>query len=81
MGVLSLWKPAEIYDVPENYFVVVHPLDDRRESKLDMSQLGPMPMTNGVKLSLMALRAYLILMMLLVLYHVVDLAGLVSRGQ
>ena len=32
-------------------------------------------MTGSVKLSLMALRGYLIVMMLLVLYHVVDLAG------
>jgi hypothetical protein len=34
-----------------------------------------MPMTTSVKLSLMALRGYLILMMFLVLYHVLDLAG------
>jgi hypothetical protein len=32
-------------------------------------------MTTSVRLSLMALRGYLILMMLLVLYHVLDLAG------
>lgn len=81
MGMLSLWKPTEIYDVPEDYYLVVHPLDDRRESKLDTSQIGPMPMTNSVKLALMALRAYLILMILLVFYHVVDLAGFVSRGH
>ena len=34
-----------------------------------------MPMTMSVRLSLIALRAYLILMMVLVLYHIVDLAG------
>jgi hypothetical protein len=34
-----------------------------------------MPMTISVRLSLMALRGYLFLMMLLVLYHVMDLAG------
>ena len=32
-------------------------------------------MTVSVKLSLMALRAYLVHMMVLVLYHVMDLAG------
>jgi hypothetical protein len=32
-------------------------------------------MTTSVKISLMALRGYLVLMMLLVLYHVVDLSG------
>jgi hypothetical protein len=36
-------------------------------------------MTLGVKLSLMALRGYLILMMFLVLYHVMDLAGAFGR--
>lgn len=75
MSVLSWLKPIEINEVPENHFVVVHPLDDVRERKVDTASLGPMPMTTSVKLSLMALRGYLILMMLLVLYHVMDLAG------
>lgn len=81
MGVLSLLKPIEIRDVPQNQFVVVHPLDDLCETKLEVSSLGPMPMTASVRYSLMALRGYLILMMLLVLYHVIDLAGLVSSGH
>ena len=50
-------------------------LDDRPEQKVDTSKLGPMPMTTSVRLSLMALRGYLILMMLVVLYHVMELAG------
>ena len=54
---------------------MIHPLDDIPEQKVDTAALGPMPMTNSVKLSLMALRGYLILMMLLVLYHVMHLAG------
>lgn len=62
-------------EVPENHFVVVHPLDDVAEEKVDTSSMGPMPMTRSVRYSLMALRAYLIVMGLLVLYHVVDLAG------
>ena len=57
-------------------FVVIHPLDDIREQKVDLSQLGPMPLTRTVKLSLMALRGYLVLMMLLVAYHVLGLAGI-----
>jgi hypothetical protein len=48
------------------------------EEKRDPSGLGPMPMTLSVRLSLLALRAYLILMTLLVVYHVVDLAGLLT---
>lgn len=38
-----------------------------------------MPMTASVKLSLMTLPGYLILMMLLVLYHVLDLAGVFGQ--
>jgi len=79
MSVMNLLKPTEIIEVPENHFVVVHPLDDVREEKVDTSKLGPMPMTKTVKASLMVLRGYLILMMLLVLYHVIDLAGTFGR--
>ena len=75
MSVLGLLRPNIITEVPENHFVVVHPLDDVREQKVDSSGLGAMPLTTSVKLSLMALRGYLVLMMLLVLYHVIDLAG------
>jgi len=75
MSVWSLLRPIEITEVPEDHFVVVHPLDDAPEQKMDTTSLGAMPMTVSVKLSLMALRGYLILMMLLVLYHVIDLAG------
>jgi len=56
-------------------FLVVHPLDDVREQKFDASHLGPIAMTTSVRLCLLALRAYLAAMMLLVLYHVLDLAG------
>ena len=57
-------------------FVVVHPLDDVPEVKVDTENLGPMRMTLSVRLSLLSLRAYLVLMMVLVFYHVLDLAGL-----
>ena len=75
MSVLGFLRSIVIADIPENHFLVVHPLDDLPEQKVDTSALGPMPMTTGVKLSLMALRAYLVLMVVLVLYHVMDLAG------
>jgi hypothetical protein len=58
----------------QDHFVVIHPLDDAPETKIDIESLGPMPMTTSVRLSLFSLRAYLVLMMLLVLYHVLDLA-------
>ncbi len=56
------------------HFLVVHPLDDVPETKVDIEALGPMAMTRSVRLSLMSLRAYLVCMMLLVAYHVVMLA-------
>jgi len=75
MSVMGLLRPTNITKIPENSFLVVHPLDDALEEKVNTSTLGPMPLTTRVKLSLMALRGYLILMMLLVLYHVMDMAG------
>ncbi len=64
------------YDEEMNRYIVVHPLDDRPEEKVNTDRLGRMPMTRSVKLSLVSLRAYLVLMFLLVLYHVLQLAGL-----
>lgn len=56
-------------------FLVVHPLFDVAEEKRTGEGLGLMPMSGGVKWSLLALRGYLILMTLLVAYHCLDLAG------
>ena len=63
----------------ENRFVVIHPLDDVPEEKVDTESLGPMAMTWSVRISLVSLRAYLVSMMLLVLYHALHLAGLLGR--
>ncbi len=62
-----------------NHFVVVHPLDDRPEVKVDTEALGPMPMTRSVRWSLLSLRAYLLLMIGLVVYHVAGMAGFIGR--
>ncbi len=75
MNIFGFLRPAEINEVGAEHFVVVHPLDDAPEEKIDTLALGPMPMTASVKVSLLVLRGYLVLMMLLVLYHVMDLAG------
>jgi len=64
------------YDEAFNHYLVVHPLDDEPEVKVDTEGLGPMPMTRVVKWSLISLRAYLILMLGLVVFHVLGLAGL-----
>jgi hypothetical protein len=60
----------------EKSYLVIHPLDDILEQKMDPNHLGVMKMTPAVRLSLMSLRAYLILMILMLLYHVFDLAGI-----
>ena len=81
MSVMSLLRPTVINEVPDHCFVVVHPLDDAREEKINTATLGAMSMTTSVRVSLMALRGYLIVMMLLVLYHVMDLAGAFGHGH
>jgi hypothetical protein len=79
MSMFNILRPAAVTSGPEEHFLVVHPLDDVQETKIDTSELGTMPMTASVKLSLMTLRGYLVLMMLLVLYHVLDLAGVFGQ--
>ena len=61
------------------YLKVVHPLDDVREQKCSSEGLGRIRMTLPVRISLGALRAYLIAMTLMLGYHVLDLAGLFHR--
>jgi hypothetical protein len=56
-------------------WVVIHPLDDAPEEKVDTASLGRMPMTTAVRISLLSLRAYLIVMLLLVIYRVCCQAG------
>jgi hypothetical protein len=62
------------YDEAMNRYVIVHPLDDLPEEKVDTDNLGRMAITGAVKWSLLSLRAYLIAMTVLVLYHVLQLA-------
>jgi hypothetical protein len=74
------WKVSRkdfimILEDTERDYVVIHPLEDIQEQKVDTTHLGPMRMTPAVRISLLALRGYLVLMMLLVLYHALDLAG------
>jgi hypothetical protein len=46
-------------------FRVIHPLDDEPEAKLYRPELGRMRMTGPVRISLLLLRGYLVLMLLL----------------
>lgn len=54
--------------------VVIHPLDDEPERKLATADIRPIHMSRTVKLSLLALRVYLVLIVLLVVYRVIFLA-------
>ena len=60
-------------------FVVIHPLDDVAEQKCSTVGLGKIRMTRAVRVSLGVLRAYLILMTLMLGYHVLDLSGLLLK--
>ena len=62
-----------------NGFRVIHPLDDVAEQKCSAEGLGKIPTTWAVRASLGVLRAYLILMTLMLGYHVLDLTGLLHR--
>lgn len=59
-----------------NYYEVVHPLDDVAEQKRSYESLGRIKMTPAVRISLMALRVYLVLMIGLVFYRVLLQAGM-----
>ena len=61
------------------YYCVIHPLDDAPEEKCSTEGLGQIAMTPTVCLSLKVLRGYLILMSIMLLYHVLDLAGIVHQ--
>jgi hypothetical protein len=66
--------------IDEREFLVIHPLDDIQEQKVETRHLGAMRMTPVVRASLLALRGYLVLMTVLVLYHVLDLAGVLGKA-
>lgn len=61
------------------YFRVIHPLEDKQEEKCATEGLGPIAMTPTVRISLKVLRGYLILMTAMLIYHVLDLAGVVHK--
>jgi hypothetical protein len=57
------------------YFRVIHPLNDVPEEKCSSEGLGHIAMTPAVRISLTVLRGYLIVMSGMLLYHVLDMAG------
>ena len=73
----QLTQPAATIDngIHKDCYLVVHPLDDYREQKLKTDHLLPLEMAPTLWWSLVPLRAYLILMIVLCFYHVIDLAA------
>ena len=61
------------------HFSVIHPLNDLPEDKCSSKGLGRIRMTRPVRFSLGVLRAYLVVMTLMLGYHVLDLAGVLHR--
>jgi hypothetical protein len=59
-------------------FCLVHPLNDAIETKCSSEGLGKIQMTLPVRVSLRILRGYLIVMTLMLVYHVLELAGVFS---
>ena len=59
--------------------LVVHPLDDVPEAKRNTACLGRMPLTRTVRFWLFALRLYLVVMMILCVYHVLALASALPK--
>ena len=57
------------------YFRVIHPLRDKPEQKCSTEGLGHIAMTPAVRISLTVLRGYLVVMSGMLLYHVLDMAG------
>jgi hypothetical protein len=57
------------------YLRVIHPLDDAPEQKCSTEGLGRIAMTPAVRISLKVLRGYLLMMSGMLVYHVLDLAG------
>ena len=58
---------------------VIHPLDDVPEEKRTGEGLGQIHMSGAIKASLVSLRVYLMLIMALAVYHVMDLTGLLGH--
>jgi hypothetical protein len=68
--------PTEIAD---SELYVIHPLFDLPEEKCSPLGLGRMRMSPTVRISLIVLRAYLLLMVVLLTYHMLDVAGFLGH--
>jgi hypothetical protein len=60
-------------------FVVIHPLHDAPETKCNADDLGPLKLTPGCRLALIAVRAYLVAIMLMGGYRMVTLVSAIRH--
>jgi hypothetical protein len=58
---------------------VIHPLDDVPEQKCSADGLGQLKMSKSVRASLVTLRVYLVFILALGIYRLVDLLGLLGH--
>lgn len=65
-----LKKPIELDHI------VIHPLWDMPEKKIDVVNAKPMRMTLGTKVALVSLQIYLALIVLLSMYRIFQLIGI-----
>ncbi len=63
----------------QQIYEVIHPLFDRPEEKRSAEGLGKMKMSRSVRLSLMLLRGYFVVMLVLLAYNMLDRAGFFRR--
>ena len=66
---------GESNDFNANVYLVVHPIFDVPEEKVDVENALPMKINNSVKWSLITLRGYLVVMIGLAFYRTLVLAG------
>ena len=60
-------------------FTIIHPCFDAPEQKRDIDSLGPMKLTRSGRFALFGLRCYLVLMMGMVAYRALDMAGVITH--
>ena len=60
-------------------YTVIHPLHDVPEAKCNIDDLGPLKLTPGCRTALVAVRFYLVAIMLMGVYRVVTLIGAIKH--
>jgi len=71
-------RARRIEHLPDGSYLIIHPLDDTAENKCETEHLGHAPMTPMVRWSLIALRAYVVIMVVMVFYRCLQLARIIG---